>query len=260
MPKASALVADEIRGRIARRELPAGSPLPNEGELMECFHVARATAREALRVLEAEGLVEIARGARGGARVKEPEIASASGPFALLLQMRGATIADVYAVRLLLEPAAARLVAERAPRRAARELEAVIEEEERMVEGETSLAEPAIRFQTRLVELAGNPALELLVRLVHDLVARQAVAPISLALEPGARRRLRRRLIRAQRRLTAAIHEGRGADAERLWRRYLAGLAARLLGDVRSGRPVTRHAPALPQPASSDEGLPARRA
>jgi len=234
VPKASELVADAIRSQIARGEVASGSPLPNESELMREYEVARQTAREALRVLEAEGLIEVQRGAGGGARVRAPDIEAASRHCALLLQLRGATVADVYEVRLMLEPTAARLAAERAPRRAARALEEVIAEEEALIGGSTSLLAHALRFQQALVELAGNPALELLVRLLHDLVVR-GVAPAPPIADEGRRLGLRRRLIRAQRDVTTAIREGRGEEAERLWRRYLSGLAASLLGDIESG-------------------------
>jgi DNA-binding FadR family transcriptional regulator len=235
VPKASELVADAIRGQIARGDVVSGSPLPNETELMREYEVARQTVREALRVLETEGLIEVQRGAGGGARVRVPDIAAASRHCALLLQLRGATVADVYEVRLMLEPTAARLAAEREPRRAARALDGIIAEEEAMIGGATSLRVHAMRFQEALVGLAGNPALELLVRLLHDLVARQVVAPALPEEDRERRLGLRRRLVRAQRDVTAAIREGRGEDAERLWRRYLAGLAASLLGTTESG-------------------------
>jgi GntR family transcriptional regulator, transcriptional repressor for pyruvate dehydrogenase complex len=241
IPKASELVADAIRAQIASGEVVGGSALPNETELMGEYAVSRQTVREALRVLETEGLIEVQRGAGGGARVRSPDIDAASRHCALLLQLRGATIADVYEVRLMLEPTAARLAAERAPKRAARALEEVIAEEEQMIGGSTSLLHHAVRFQQKLVELSGNPALELLVRLLHDLVARQGVAPAPRVEDEGRRIGLRRRLIRAQHEVAEAIGEGRGEDAERLWRRYLSGLAASLLGDVESAVPVKRH-------------------
>jgi GntR family transcriptional repressor for pyruvate dehydrogenase complex len=241
VPKASELVADAIRAQIAAGEVVGGGALPNETEMMREYAVARQTVREALRVLETEGLIEVQRGAGGGARVRYPDIDAASRHCALLLQLRGATIADVYEVRLMLEPTAARLAAERAPRAAARALEEVIAEEEQMIGGPTSLLSHAMRFQEKLVELSGNPALELLVRLLHDLVARQGVARAPRVEEEGRRIGLRRRLVRAQHDVATAIGEGRGEDAERLWRRYLSGLAASLLGGVEGAAPVKRH-------------------
>ena len=140
----------------------------------------------------------------------------------------------------MLEPTAARLAAARAPRHAARALEAVIELEEKLLGGPESLLEYALRFQATLVELAGNPALELLVFLLQDLVG-QGVVPPRRVEDEARRLSLRRRLIQAQREVTAAIGEGRGEDAERLWRRYLSGLASSFLGEVESDTPVKRH-------------------
>lgn len=243
VPKAAELIADAVRGQIARGELRPGSPLPNETELLSHFGVARPTVREALRILEAERLVEVVRGARGGARVRQPDIRAASGHCALLLQLQGATIADVYEVRLMLEPAAARLAAERAPAAAARALRAVIDEEERIVDRGQSLAHLATRFQEMLVDVSGNQTLVLLVRLLHDLVARQAVSRTPMIdVDDAGRDRLRRRLIGAQREVAAAIAAGRGAEAERLWRRYLIDLAATVLGQHEGRAKVTRHA------------------
>jgi DNA-binding FadR family transcriptional regulator len=242
VPKAAELIADAVRAQIARGELRPGSPLPNETELLAHFQVARPTVREALRILEAERLVEIVRGARGGARVREPDIRAASAHCALLLQLQGATIADVYEVRLMLEPAAARLAAERAPGEAARALEAVIAAEERIVDQAESLATLAMQFQETLVDASGNATFIMLVRLLHDLVARQAVSRTPMIdVDDAGRDRLRRRLIGAQRDVTAAIAGGRGPDAEKLWRRYLTDLAATVLGHHEGRAPVTRH-------------------
>ncbi len=240
--KASELIADAIRAQIAAGGLVPGSPLPNESELLAHFAVARPTVREALRILETERLIEVVRGARGGARVCQPDIHAASSHCALLLQLQGGTIADVYEVRRLLEPGAARLAAERAPRAAARALEAVIVEEEALVGAKRSLAALAMRFQEVLVERAGNPALVLLVRLLHDLVSRQAVSRTPMIdVDDAGRDRLRRRLIAAQRAVTAAVAGGRGETAEQLWRGYLVDLEASVLGDVQSRAKVRRH-------------------
>jgi len=236
VPKAAAIIADSIREQIAAGALSAGSPLPNEGELMGHFAVARPTAREALRILEAEGLIEVVRGARGGARVRAPDLRAAARQCAVLLQLQGTTLAEVYEVRLMLEPAAARLASERGPRRdAAAALETVIDEEERAFDQVASLAEQAIRFQETLVEVAGNPTLAMLVRLLHELVSRQTASRIKPDLDDAARKRLRRRLIRAQRAVTEAIRDGRGDDAENEWRRFLSGVRDALVGNS-SGR------------------------
>ena len=59
-------VADELRTQILAGALPAGTRLPNEAELGRAFGVSRSTAREALRVLSSQHLVETHRGVQGG--------------------------------------------------------------------------------------------------------------------------------------------------------------------------------------------------
>ena len=65
---------------------------------MEHFSVSRPTLREAVRVLEAERLVEVRRGSRSGARICVPGPEVVARPASLLLELAGATVADVYVV------------------------------------------------------------------------------------------------------------------------------------------------------------------
>src|SRR3546814_10423999 len=82
VPKTAELVARQIRNAIIRGELVDGDTLPAESHLIAEFEVSRPTIREAVRILESEGLVTVARGARGGARVSSPNyemVARAAG-------------------------------------------------------------------------------------------------------------------------------------------------------------------------------------
>ena len=72
MPKTAELVAAEIRNAILGGTLRPGDRLPPETSLMSRFGVSRPSLREALRLLEAEELLDIRRGARGGAVVRRP--------------------------------------------------------------------------------------------------------------------------------------------------------------------------------------------
>lgn len=72
VPKAADLVAEALRGRILRRELLPGDRLPPESQLMEQYGVSRPTLREALRLLEAQQLLFVKRGSRGGGVVRAP--------------------------------------------------------------------------------------------------------------------------------------------------------------------------------------------
>jgi DNA-binding FadR family transcriptional regulator len=66
-------VVEQVRASIASGSIGVGERLPSERELAEQFGVSRATLREALRALEAMGMLEIRLGARGGAFATSPD-------------------------------------------------------------------------------------------------------------------------------------------------------------------------------------------
>ena len=65
-------IADELRSLIVSGELTEGESIGREPELVERFGVSRPSLREALRILEAEGLITVVRGVYGGVVVHEP--------------------------------------------------------------------------------------------------------------------------------------------------------------------------------------------
>src|SRR3546814_16080560 len=68
IPKAAEIIAQAIRRRIVLGDLVEGDLLPTEADLMTPFDVSRPTLREALRLLEDDGLVRVLPGATGGVR------------------------------------------------------------------------------------------------------------------------------------------------------------------------------------------------
>lgn len=111
-------VADELRSQIMRGILEPGSRLPAEAQLSRMFGVSRSTVREALRSLVSQRIIETRRGVQGGSFVSAPDparlvedVASALGVLVTTPQLE---IRDLLEARLLLEPAAARLAAQRA--------------------------------------------------------------------------------------------------------------------------------------------------
>src|SRR5215468_80799 len=110
-PKTSELIAAQLRRQIVRGTVKPGDKLPPETRLMGQFGVSRPTIREAFRILEAERLIIVRPGSRGGAQVMPPDPTVAARYFGLLLQLAGATIVDVYEARKVAEPACAGLLA-----------------------------------------------------------------------------------------------------------------------------------------------------
>src|ERR1700710_2889310 len=72
VPKASDVLANELRERILHGDYPEGTALPPERELVVQTSMSRTTVREALRILEVQGLVQIRTGRSGGAFVQKP--------------------------------------------------------------------------------------------------------------------------------------------------------------------------------------------
>lgn len=114
LPKASDLVVTEFRRRILELGLPVGSRLPSELELAEEFGLGRVTIREALRILERDGLVRTKRGPTGGSFVSHPDVDQVSQAVAMLLRLMGPTLGAFAEYRLTLEPKIAELAAQNA--------------------------------------------------------------------------------------------------------------------------------------------------
>ena len=111
VPKASDVLADELRERILRREFPEGTALPPERELVTQTRMSRTTVREALRILEVQGLVQIRTGRSGGAFVQRPGQESIASSVSLLIRGRRIRMAALLETRESIEPSCAQLAA-----------------------------------------------------------------------------------------------------------------------------------------------------
>src|ERR1700751_5566625 len=150
-------IADELRALIVSGELAEGESLGHEPELIERFGVSRPSLREALRILEAEGLISVVRGVLGGGVVHRPDHRMAARTAALVLQSRNVSLADVFEARTITEPAAVRLAASARHRKAvAKRLRALIGEQEEAIDDPTAFGQANARFHETLVNAAGN--------------------------------------------------------------------------------------------------------
>src|ERR1700761_2212122 len=111
VPKASDVLAAELRERILAGELAEGDPLPAERELVRQAQMSRATVREALRILEVQHLVRVKAGRAGGAFVQRPTTKSMANSVGMLIRGRGIKLLDLMETREALEPFCAELAA-----------------------------------------------------------------------------------------------------------------------------------------------------
>jgi GntR family transcriptional regulator, transcriptional repressor for pyruvate dehydrogenase complex len=227
-------IADELRALIVAGELAEGDSLGHEPDLVDRFGVSRPSLREALRILEAEGLVTVVRGVHGGVVVHEPDERMTARTAALVLQARNVPLADVFEARSLLEPLAARAIATMRGRRpAVNELRRLIGDEVAAIEDPERFGVANATFHERLVSLAGNQTLSIVAEMLNEIVAR-AVTAVSQAGDVVGSISTRRRGIRSQERLLELLEAGDGVAAEEHWRSHMQVVGRVMLGQQAS--------------------------
>lgn len=214
VPKTYAVVADHLRQRILSGELAEGEHLPVEEVLTAEFGIARTTLREALRVLESQGLITIRRGRGGGPIVTHPDLGPISMALAASLQLQGTTVGDLDEARRLIEPELAGQLARDHRKVDLRALEEAIQAAADAAEAGDSLSFglAAAGVHEALVECAGNRTLSTLSRLLEHMVRAYYTANTDRFDRP-----LMRRAVRGYRKLLDLIEAGDREGAVAHW-------------------------------------------
>lgn len=224
-PKTAELVAGTLRQMIVDGRLVDGDFLPHETDLTAHFQVSRPTLREAVRVLESDGLVEVRRGARTGARVITPGPEIVARPAGLLLELSGATLADVITARIGIEPLAARLLAQEGTAEAHAELDRMVSAIP-TARSEGQLASASATLHRRMVELSGNATLAMVAGMLHEIAERHTSSAIG---EQDLTKSLYDKMMKSYRRLVDLVTARDGARAEAHWRRHMENSARALM-------------------------------
>jgi GntR family transcriptional regulator, transcriptional repressor for pyruvate dehydrogenase complex len=218
---ASEEVAEQIRGQIATGLLKPGDRLPSETTLLDHFQVARPTMREALRVLESDGLVKIQRGVNGGARVQDPEIGRLARRVGLHLQIRGTDLHSMMQAEIVIQPGAVALAAEARTDHDLAELRRAIGRVEASATPEQFAAATAA-FLDRLSRASHNQVLTLVSELTTELMREQIVRNSRLRETwPSEQADMITWSVEQYRTVVDLIETGDGDAAERFWRAHL---------------------------------------
>lgn len=218
----SELIVDQVRGLIRQQQLNPGDRLPAERELCERFGVSRVTVREALRVLEANGLVEIRVGARGGAFVTTPTRERVGEGIADMLTLSAVTAAEVTEARLILELGMVPLVCERADDDDIAALLDICDRQEKALAGGDYQLNLSAEFHSRLAECAHNAAVHMLIQSFRG--------PLLMSLERAQQSAPEMGPVGAKehRRLVRAIERRDVDQATEIMRRHLTRTAKRV--------------------------------
>lgn len=207
-------IAEDIRTRILSGELAFGNRLPSEDALVEAYGAARGSVREALRLLEAEGLVRIIRGRGGGPVVTKPDLQPAASALATSLQLQRTTFRDLWEATRLIEVNAVQSLCKEHKAEDIEALNMAVANAAAALDADdpTATGHAAAHFHQTIVRRADNTTLLMLVRLLHVLVNRYYVIG-SL----GSNRQGRELALAQYRRLVELICAGDIEGATELW-------------------------------------------
>ena len=111
VPKTCDVLAERLQQQIVAGTYPPGAPLPTERELVATTGLSRGSVREALRILEAQGLVRTRPGRHGGTVVAQPSDESLGTHITRFAKVRGVPLHALVEARQALEPMVAYLAA-----------------------------------------------------------------------------------------------------------------------------------------------------
>lgn len=214
--KLSEIVAREIVHDIAARGLAPQTMLPPESVMLEQYGVGRASLREALRVLEVQGLISIKPGPGGGPVVSGVDGRHFGKMTTLYLHLTGATFGDVLQARMVIEPVMVRLAAERREPAHLEQLRAYLESPQPSphVLPSTHLA-LTTEFHGMVVGMSGNPVLDLFAQAIRSIYAERQHG---LTYPEHARERV----VAEHVAIAEAIRDGEADQAEELMRAHMA--------------------------------------
>lgn len=217
------LIAKELEALIREGLWGPGEHLPSERVLAERFRVSRVSVREALRLLEASGLVEIRHG--DGAKVRAP--ASAVGHL-LAQRLEGLSLRDLFEFRQIVEPEAAALAAERAGPSHLRALEKTLADQTQHAEDPHGFLLLDMEFHRLIAVASGNAVLQ-------EIVGALNAGLRETRLRAMARRYDPLRSLEGHRRVLEAILSHDPPVAREAMRQHLREVETSALADAPQG-------------------------
>ena len=222
-PRVAEIVASRLRDDILSGRIKDGDVLPSQDGLLAEFGVSPPALREAIHILEADGLISVRRGNVGGAVVHPPSAERTAHMISMVLQTRAATPADVSGALMHLEPICAGMCAGRDDRmtEVVPYLETEIRTQTEQFDNLSQYVPNARRFHEAVVSRCGN---EPMILLIGSLELIWSAHESSVWRDEGdpMQHKTMRAALRDHQRLVDAIRDGNEARALKLARDHLA--------------------------------------
>lgn len=177
----SAEVVRQIRVAIFDGRLTSGDQLPPERQLADIFAVSRGTLRDALRTLQANGLIKVRVGAKGGTFVTAPQPGQLAERITHMLALSELTAAEVTEARVILELGALPLICRRATDEDIDALEELCDRSDAALAAGTHTFDYSVAFHVRLAQASHSSATSLIIDSLHEPLLRSMVAAGSVA-------------------------------------------------------------------------------
>jgi GntR family transcriptional repressor for pyruvate dehydrogenase complex len=228
-------VSEQIRGAIASGQLKPGDRLPGERELADVFVVSRTAVREALRMLESSGLVELRKGRNGGAVVRAGDPANVTQSIRDMVLLGSLPLSDLTEARIDITNAVIAHFCARATEEDYARLERNVERTAEVGDGDEhaeELIDAAIEFHCLLAAGTRNKMFVVMIE------ATTAVLRNFLAIRARYPKNPRNELILSRRRLLRHLRAGKVEAAQREMTKNLLDLHNRILGLGKRARAV----------------------
>lgn len=214
-------IVSQVRAAVFSGQIKTGDFLGSETSLSTQFNVSRMAARDALRTLEAVGIVEIRMGAKGGAWIAEGNPERFADALAIQLHLIGVTGEEIFDAQMAIEVTSAELAAQNATGEDLGKLSAILAELDKLRDDPLAFTDASLRFHEAIVESSHNRVL-----LAQFRALRFVLQPL---LAPNTTHAIAARVIRSHKSVLNAIEARDGAKAREIMQQRVKVIRSRVL-------------------------------
>ncbi|WJF91916.1 FCD domain-containing protein [Paraburkholderia bonniea] len=214
-------IVSQVRSAVFSGQIKAGDFLGSETSLSTQFNVSRMAARDALRSLEAVGIVQIRMGAKGGAWIAQGNPERFADALAIQLHLIGVSAEEIFDAQVAIEVTSAELAAKNATPENLAKLHALLTELDTLRADPLLFTDASMRFHEAIVEASQNRVL-----LAQFRGLRFVLQPL---LAPNTTHAIATRVIRSHKSVLSAIEAHDDAKAREIMLQRVKAIRSRVL-------------------------------